>query len=267
MKKHTQFYYRKAHRYLGLLLGIQFMFWTLGGLYFSWSDMDHIHGDYQKKPAVLFAPGLQLVSPSQVLDRMHQEKKVDSIISLQLVQIAEKPVYQIVYAAGSHASGHSHRQQVQLADANTGKLLPPLTKQEAVAQARSRYKGMADVGQVEYITELSNHHEYRDNPLPAYAITFKDAYQTRVYVAAELGTVQKFRNTQWRIFDFMWMLHTMDYQSRDNFGNILLRVFSVFGLLTVFSGIILFVYSSPTIRRFTRKRALPSQHISKEHSI
>ena len=36
---------RKWHRYLGLILGIQFFFWTLGGLYFSWTNIDEIRGD------------------------------------------------------------------------------------------------------------------------------------------------------------------------------------------------------------------------------
>ena len=31
---------RKTHRYLGLFLGIQFLMWTISGLYFSWTDID-----------------------------------------------------------------------------------------------------------------------------------------------------------------------------------------------------------------------------------
>ncbi|WP_425391996.1 hypothetical protein [Ekhidna sp.] len=46
MKRNTNYYIRKAHRYLGLFLGIQFLFWTLGGLYFSWNDIDKIHGEH-----------------------------------------------------------------------------------------------------------------------------------------------------------------------------------------------------------------------------
>ena len=45
MKKSTQYWVRKSHRYLGLVIGIQFIFWTVGGLYFSWTDIDEIHGD------------------------------------------------------------------------------------------------------------------------------------------------------------------------------------------------------------------------------
>jgi len=39
------------------------------------------------------------------------------------------------------------------------------------------------------------------------------------------------------------MMHTMDYQTRDNLSNWLLRAFSIFGLLTISSGFILFFVS------------------------
>jgi hypothetical protein len=43
--------FRKTHRFLGIFIGIQFLFWTLSGLYFSWTNLDEIHGDqYRKAP-------------------------------------------------------------------------------------------------------------------------------------------------------------------------------------------------------------------------
>ncbi|MFY8005544.1 MAG: hypothetical protein ACOVNR_11880, partial [Chitinophagaceae bacterium] len=38
-------YVRKTHRYLGLFLGIQFLAWTIGGLYFSWTKIEAIRGE------------------------------------------------------------------------------------------------------------------------------------------------------------------------------------------------------------------------------
>lgn len=99
---------------------------------------------------------------------------------------------------------------------------------------------------------MDTHHEYRENPLPAYAVHFANPNRTTVYVAAELGSVQKFRNRQWRVFDLLWMLHTMDYSTRDNFGNVLLRGFSALGLITVLSGFRLYYLSSPTLKRFQK---------------
>ena len=40
---------RKTHRYLGLIIGIQFLAWTISGLYFSWTNIDEIHGDHFRK--------------------------------------------------------------------------------------------------------------------------------------------------------------------------------------------------------------------------
>lgn len=44
-KKNINYNTRKTHRYLGVFIGIQFLFWTLGGLYFSWNNMDDVHGE------------------------------------------------------------------------------------------------------------------------------------------------------------------------------------------------------------------------------
>jgi hypothetical protein len=45
------------------------------------------------------------------------------------------------------------------------------------------------------------------------------------------------------------MGHTMDYKSRDNINNWLLRIFSGFGLITVLSGFVLFFVSGKIINR------------------
>ncbi len=44
----------------------------------------------------------------------------------------------------------------------------------------------------------------------------------------------------WRIWDFLWSLHIMDYRERDNINNILLQILSVLALVTSVSGITLF---------------------------
>ncbi len=52
MARSKHYYIRKTHRYLGVILGIQFLFWTIGGLYFSWTNIDEIHGDFQHKHVI-----------------------------------------------------------------------------------------------------------------------------------------------------------------------------------------------------------------------
>jgi uncharacterized iron-regulated membrane protein len=250
MRKTLQHRVRKLHRYLGLVLGVQFLLWTAGGLYFSWSDMDEIHGDHQRHPAPPLHVSGPLTSPGTVLDGLQARHPSLAVASVQVVDVLGQPVYQVVYQA---RPGADQPRLIQLASARTGAFRGPLSRGEAVALAKSRFHGHAEVEWVEYLTTADAHHEYRENPLPAYAVRFKHPSRTTVYVAAQLGTVQKFRNDKWRVFDFLWMLHTMDYASRDNFGNVLLRAFSGFGLLTIASGFGLYFLSSRTLRRLRKK--------------
>ena len=233
---------RKTHRWMGVILGIQFFLWTLGGLYFSWSDMDEIHGDHQKAHIHPISADVGLVNPKEIIDQIKLRDSINFLFDIRLIQILNRPFYQITYS-----KEHDRGKKTQLANAKTGELRTALSKEEAIEIAKKNFTNDTPVKSVEYLTNTNGHHEYREQPLPAFAITFSHPTNTTVYVASELGTVQKFRNSKWRIFDFLWMLHTMDYQSRDNISNWLLRAFSIFGLFTIISGFTLFFISQKTI--------------------
>nr|WP_299415460.1 hypothetical protein [uncultured Emticicia sp.] len=229
---------RKTHRWLGVILGIQFLFWTVGGLYFSWSNMDEVHGDHQKAHIYPIESGVKLTNPQDIIQKIKLKDTVNYIFDIRLIQVLGKPVYQIFYS-----KEHDRGEKIQLANAETGELRPELNNMEAMEIAKNNLSDSSEIKRIDYLSNTDKHHEYRGQPLPVYAITFNNSLNTTVYVATELGTVQKFRNNKWRIFDFLWMMHTMDYQTRDNLSNWLLRAFSIFGLLTIFSGFTLFFVS------------------------
>lgn len=236
MKKHKLIHItRKWHRYLGLILGIQFFLWTLGGLYFSWTNINEIRGDNLKNENPNLVFDQDLVSPSIFLK--HHLNSSDSLISLKVVSVLKKPFYEMVY--NSNENG-----EVKLINALNGKMRLPISKEDAISIAKEKLNLEATVANVEFLTETNGHHEYRERPLPAYAITFNAPASTTVYVSQDYGNVQTFRNNKWRIFDFLWMMHTMDYQERDNLNNWLLRAFSIFGLVTILSGFTLYYLTS-----------------------
>jgi hypothetical protein len=240
---------RKLHRYLGILIGIQFLAWTVSGLYFSWTDIDEIHGDPQMRHPPHLPASVDVVSPGVALANLAKRETFDSVRSVELIDLLGKPVYRAnVY--------RELKVYTFLADAATGEIRQPLSQEEAEMVARWNYAGDADIIKVEPIESTGKHHEYRAGPLPAYAVHFDDSVGTRIYVAADLGAVRAFRNSPWRVFDFLWMLHTMDYEGRDNFNNLLLRAFSLFGLATVCSGFVLFFATSPVFRRKSTARSL-----------
>lgn len=243
---------RKWHRYLGAILGIQFLLWTLGGLYFSWTNIDEIRGDHLKETPAHIQPTQDLVSPSLFLQADFSLK--DSIASVELITILNKPVYRVVYFS-------ENEKKARLYNASTGSSRAPLSEKEAMLTAMDGLKTTAGVTQLDYITETGNHHEYRGRPLPAYAITFAQPVNTTVYVSPEFGNIQTFRSNQWRMFDFLWMLHTMDYEGRDNFNNFVLRAFALFGLFTIFSGFSLFLLTAKRIGKkgLLKKKLTPNR--------
>lgn len=231
---------RRIHRFLGVVIGVQFLMWTLGGLYFSWSDMDEVHGDYELNHSFLLPVSHNILFPSVILDSLRKSGLIDSLTDIKLTGILNRPYWQTTYQI---TNNDVHQKKTLLWDAVTGTLKPPLREEEAVEVARRQYLGNGELSSVAYITETGKHHEYREQPLPAYVITFDDSRHSTFYVSSELGTVTKNRNQPWRQFDFLWMMHTMDYTGRDNITNWLLRAFSIFGLATVASGFTLFFVS------------------------
>jgi len=230
--------FRKLHRYFGLIIGIQFLFWTMGGIFFAWSNIDQIHGDFNRKPEKAFLDMTGWISPDVFYSEMSKTDPVDSILSFKIISILNEAFFQVQY----YSDG---KLKAALADTQTGKVRPALNREEAIAVAENAFIPESEIKEVELVSEntVHKHHEYRNQPLPAFAVTFDHKSGTTVYVSTELGQVVKFRNSNWRIFDFFWMMHTMDYQGRDNFGNLLLRIFSVLGLITILTGFILFFQS------------------------
>jgi uncharacterized iron-regulated membrane protein len=231
----SQRYIRKSHRYLGFFLGIQFLFWTVGGIYFSWTKIEKIRGEDIRVAKESIKP-TGLAPISNIVDSLNKLIPNIQFESLQLTTILHKNYYQI------HLTSPSSKHL--LFDAQTLQLKKPIQADEAKQIAQLALKIQAPIERVEYLTTTGGHHEYREKPLPAYAISFGKPAQTTVYISTELGTVQSFRNDSWRIFDFLWMLHTMDYQDRDNINNWALRIFSIIGLVTLISGFLLFFITS-----------------------
>ncbi len=237
---------RLIHRWLGVFIGVQFVLWTVGGLYFSWTRLEDVHGDHLLRPPGFVAADVAFAPTAAILERLRAEARVDSIASMELARVLGRPTWRIAYF--TTADGRTVRRR-QLADAETGAIRGALSRDEAVAVARAAYTGTAPVTAVEHLTAAGGHHEYREQPLPAWAVRFGDAEGATAYVAAELGHVVRIRNDRWRVFDFLWMLHTMDYEGRDDINNLVLRAFSVLGLVTVTSGFVLFALTTRWGRR------------------
>ena len=206
--------------------------WTLSGLYFSWTDIDEIHGDQYRKAETSNSGFEGLLSPS--------ESSGIKVHSAELKEIAGEPYYWI-----NHSVLHNAR---------TGEVKKELTEAEALSIAEKKMLAGLEVKEVERITETGDHHEYRGGPLPAYVISYNSPENIKAYISIADGTFRMLRHRDWRWFDFLWMTRTMDYQGRDDINNFVLRAFSLLGLITVLSGFVLWYISSPSVRKLLNSK-------------
>jgi len=228
-------------------MGVQFLFWTLGGLYFSWNNMDDVHGETLLKQEKRYISSVDFVQIQKGIDSLKETETIDSIHSINLVETLQKPYAQLQFF--EHGDLKS-----QLISIETGSLRQDFTGQECLEIAEQQLKNPIPIIKAEFFDKhtIGNHHEYREGPLPAYAFTLDHPTKTTIYVSTELGKITSVRNNNWRRFDFLWMLHTMDYNTRDIITNWVLRIFSGLGILTIFSGFFLFYRTSPTIRKIRK---------------
>lgn len=219
---------RQLHRWLGLLVAIQLLFWVCGGLVMSALRLQAVRGEDRvavREPAHLDAQA-DLRPPGEVL-AAHGDGEV---VSVTLATWLGRPVYRLKTARGA-----------ELVDAGTNERLSPLTAADAQAVARADYSGPGALSSVERIDTPAL--EIRGRDLPLWRLRFDDARGTTLYVSPQTGEVVARRNDLWRAFDFVWMLHVMDYREREDFNHPLLVATAATALLFVLSGLFMLAYS------------------------
>lgn len=242
---------RKTHRYFGIIIGIQFIFWTLGGLYFSWSNIDKIHGDHLRNLSTPVYKSLDLSAFNIVAQTLQSDSNFSGFKQFKLVQLPQGDAISFSYQL-TDPNGKIVEKQ-ELFELNTQQIREEISQETAIAIAQNSLKEKAKILTIQRIEQnnLSKHHEYRSGKIPAYAIEIEGKPKLMIYIDAKTGEVVKFRTKNWRIFDFLWMMHTMDYASRDNLNNWLLRLFSILGLITIVTGFVLYFSSSKVFRKKT----------------
>ncbi len=233
---------RKIHRYLALAVGIQLLFWSAGGLFFSLVPIEQIHGDHlvdRKHLSISTENGVTgCLTPGEALDRVLQSVEGENVQGIRVARSSLMPYIQ-VETAGERLGF----------DYCTGEPLG-LLSEAAVTQAAARVTQNAGaIVSVQRIDAVGDGHEYRGGPLPAYRVLYEGNDSLHLYLDARTGDVTSVRTARWRIFDFLWMLHIMDYDEREDFNHWLLQVFALMALVTSLSGLVLWWASRRKRRR------------------
>ena len=225
---------RTLHKWLALTLGLQLVLWTLSGFYMVIVDLDLIHGD----PLVrnLRLP-LALDHASVPVGEVAQRYPEVTQVVIRAMPSFANPVYEVT-ALGRRL----------LVDSRTGEQISPLSEGRVRELARHYYAGR---GELRSVGLLEHEHplEIQTHALPLWRADFDDWLETSLYLHPDTGALMTRRHRLWRWFDFFWMLHIMDYETRDDMNNALLRATTVLGAIAILSGGWLLFFSFSSRRR------------------
>lgn len=215
---------RRYHVWLGWLIAIPMLFWTISGVVMVARPIDEVRGTDLIRAARPIASTAGVVAP-----------KVEGrpLASMTLEQRAGGPRWVLAFADGG----------TRLADPATGALLPPLSAAEATREVTSRYTGTAKVIGVSRTDPDHPPLELR-KPIAAWRVAMSD--DTHFYVDAGSGEIVAKRTGWWRFYDFMWGLHILDLQGREDTNN---PWVITFGALAAVSTILALVLLPLTNRR------------------
>ncbi|WNC68679.1 PepSY domain-containing protein [Thalassotalea nanhaiensis] len=213
---------RKYHKWLMLFIGAQFVIWSVSGAYMVFFDIDYIHGD----SLVINHQDTINVENIHYSVKELREQYPDAT-NVSVGKFIDKEVY-------SFAS----QGVVHLVDASNGQLLSPLKQATAIKAAQYYYSGDGSVQDVELFTD-NPPFELSPRALPAWRINFDDFGSPSIYVSAQTGKLVGKRHEFWRLFDWMFRFHVMDYDDGENIENLLLFCAALLGLAAAIFGLVL----------------------------
>ena len=212
-----KFLVRKTHKYLSILISIQLLLWTISGIYFAFNQIELVRGEQYRLPQVF---SVDLSKVNLVLD------------SVKSIQVARRFGEEILIVRKEAGTEYLNLE---------GDALQKLSREQATSIV-STVTSLTPLS-AEEINEPEPGSEYRGRNLPLFKVVTKDQEnkQINVYVDAISGQVVAIRSEQWRLWDLMWGLHIMDWETRDEINNWLLKLFSVLALISSLTGVFIFL--------------------------
>src|SRR5688572_20191574 len=213
---------RKLHKWLGLIIGLQVVLWAASGLMFAWLDHDAVDAAGSVRavePAVLSSTMVKTEPATWLGDYAPQE-----LYDVRAILLADRWVWRVELQDRVELRSVKNGAWVNVDEAWLRRL------------ALERYAGGGRLITATLQTEPDIASRASG---PVWQAQFDDAQRTALYFAADDGHFIAARTATWRLYDFFWMLHTMDYIGRDNFNNPLIITIGMATLWLSISGIAL----------------------------
>lgn len=223
----------RLHRWLALLIGIQLLLWFTSGLVMSLLPIERVRGEHlvDREAAAPLSATATYASPQSIIAASDAPVR-----TLHHRMLLGRPIVEVETVSGT----------LLLVDGTNGVRLPPVNAAQAVSVALAAYRATpVPKATAERVTAASTEYKGR---LPAWRVVLADADNTRVYVT-DTGAIAAVRTGTWRLYDFFWGLHIMDWSEPENFNTPWLKAFAFGGLALAVAGTVLLYPRWPRRRR------------------
>lgn len=231
-------FFRRVHKWIGLILGIQFVLWAVSGAMMATLGHHEVAGGDEARAA---RPS-QLPNTSTAWPSVQQALGEVPVRAVSVAPLLSRYVFNIDTKDG-----------IRIFDAETGapvRIDASLAGKVALAAhpTRAAIKNVAPLTRVTLAV--------RDHALPIWRIDFADEANSSFYVSGTTGILLERRNDSWHLWDFFWMLHTMDYAKRASFNHPLIVVAAIGAVWLALTGLYLIFKTNwrPETRWVGRRR-------------
>ena len=190
---------RLFHKYLSLVISIQLLLWTISGIYFAFNKIELVRGEQY------------LIE--QKVSKLNL-KEVESSFSGKNVNFVRRLDEWIIKVETDSGFSYTDLQGQNLDELNAEEV------REVVRQSTNLKPLM-----VQRIDKPEIRAEFRGRNLPIFKVATSTTDNINVYVDAFTGEVTAIRSDSWRIWDFLWGAHIIDYSERENINNFLIKIF------------------------------------------
>ena len=196
---------RQIHKWVGLVIGLQFLLWAVSGLAMALLDMQEVAGGAMAEGAAVSLPARTAAWP-----RIQAQLQDDQVSGLAARMLTTGTVIEVTTSEG-----------IRLFEPGTGDAVT-ISAPTAGAIASAAHPDHGPVARISQLGELNL--AVRDHELPIWQVEFGDGAGSTYYVSGTTGELLERRNDSWRWWDFFWMLHNMDYAQRTSFNHPLIVI-------------------------------------------
>ncbi len=211
--------FAKWHIWLGWLVGFPILMWIVTGLVMVVKPIEEVRG------TTLLREVTETPLPSETNIAVSLPATEKPVLSVTTLIERGETVTRIAYLDGTTERFRAD-----------GSAMAPLSEIEARMIVAERVVGgdklvssaRFDADQVPF--------DFRQ-PKPVWQVALADG--THVYVGTDSGAIEAVRTRWWRVFDFMWGLHIMDLQTREDTSHPILILFAALSMIGATLGCVL----------------------------